>query len=223
MVISNPSLNTSSFLTPWTIFLISLIIVIGAIIILTVIERKLNKRILRKKEEEENFLQKSINVLKQTPLRPDKFLFSIDNISREFFEERYKINKNSKYSDLIVFFKKNKDIVTMRFCERMQEFLYGGEELNPQKLSLLLNNLEFLINSEKRREKEHIEKERLGKTSFSNVFIKNNQKEVVNKKESRKDIEDLEKPINFPKSSKKDFENYVENEGYSKPSIKKTR
>ena len=32
-------------------------------------------------------------------------------------------------------------------------------------------------------------------------------------------IEDLEKPINFPKSSKKNFENLLEDRGYSKSSI----
>ncbi len=36
---------------------------------------------------------------------------------------------------------------------------------------------------------------------------------------SERNIEDLEKPLKFPKSSKKDFENFPESKGYSKSSI----
>ena len=172
MATNNLSLNTSSFLTPWTIFLTSLIIVVGAIIILTIIERKLNKIILRKRIEEENSFQKRINALKQIPLKPDKLLSFIENISREFFEKKYKTNKNSKYSDLIDFFEKNNDIAAMKFCERMQESLYGGEKLDPSKVNFLLNNLEFLIGSEKRPEVRSLEEKGIIKATLSEIFNK---------------------------------------------------
>src|SRR3989344_8533916 len=172
MATNNLSLNTSSFLTPWTIFLTSLIIVVGAIIILTIIERKLNKIILRKRIEEENSFQKRINALKQIPLKPDKLLSFIENISREFFEKKYKTNKNSKYSDLIDFFEKNNDIAAMKFCERMQESLYGGEKLDPSKVNFLLNNLEFLIDSEKRPEVRSLEEKGIIKATLSEIFNK---------------------------------------------------
>ena len=184
MATNNPGLNTSSFLTPWTIFLMALIIVVGAIIILTIIERRLNKRILRKKIDEENSFQKRINALKQMPLKPDKLLSLIEDISREFFEKKYKTSKNSKYSNLIEFFEKSKDIAAMKFCERMQESLYGGEKLDPKKVNFLLNNLEFLINSEKKPETKPIEEKSTEKTEFLKIFMK---------KEEIPDLEQIQK------------------------------
>ncbi len=189
MATSNFSLNTSSFLTPWTIFLIALIIVVGAIIILTIIEKRLNRKILKKKMEEENSFQKRINALKQMPLKPEKLLNSIDNIGREFFEKKYKTNRNSKYSNLIEFFEKNKDTVAMKFCERMQESLYGGEKLAPQKVNFLLSNLDFLINSEKRPEVKPIEEKNIKKVSLSKILNqarKNPEKSNINNKNVQK-------------------------------------
>src|SRR3989344_2315666 len=49
------------FITPWTIFLITLILVIGAIIILTIIERKLNKKVSQKNSD--NYSTNSQNSL----------------------------------------------------------------------------------------------------------------------------------------------------------------
>ncbi len=139
--------------------------------------------------EEENSFQKRINALKQMPLKPEKLLASIDNIGREFFEKKYKTNKNSKYSNLIEFFEKNKDTAAMRFCERMQESLYAGEKLDPQKVNFLLNNLEFLINSEKRPEVKPLEEKKAKANTLkepNNQIQKNPEKSIVNNKNVQK-------------------------------------
>ncbi len=143
-------LQSPPFITPWTIFLVALILVVGAIIALTIIERNLNKKISQKKISEEGIFSKKINLLRENKIKPDLMLSSIDVLAREFFEKRYKINKNLKYSALSVIFKKNNDFSAVKFCEKMQEALYAGEELSPDLVNNILNNLDFLINSENR-------------------------------------------------------------------------
>ena len=163
--------QSPQFITPWTIFLIALIFVVGAIIILTIVERKLNKRISQKKVNEDNIFSRKINLLRTNKSNPELMLTSIDILARDYFEKRYKINKNLKYSSLSEYFKKNNDSSAIRFCEKMQEALYAGEELNPDFVNSLLNNLDFLINSEN-REKDLIEKNKSDapQNSFLNIF-----------------------------------------------------
>ncbi|MBI2452391.1 hypothetical protein HYV50_04935 [Candidatus Pacearchaeota archaeon] len=139
--------EVNAILTPGAIFLGALIVVLIAIITLTMIERKLSKRIGLKKEEQENFFKIQIEYIKNIQ-HPQQFLFSLDDLARQFFTEKFGIEKQMKYSDMI---EKLQDKRAVEFCERMQEALYSGETLDRDKLNYLLENIESMIEEEEKK------------------------------------------------------------------------
>ena len=156
-------LEASSFLTPWTIFIGALIVVVTAIIVLTLVERGLSRRINEKKVEEETYFQRRAGSLKSMNGDTKLLLNSIDGLAREFFADRFGVNRNAEYSELFLEFQKmgRKDIVD--FCENIQEALYSGEIVSEKKLQPLIGELEFLIRDEaKERAEKDAQKSKIG-------------------------------------------------------------
>lgn len=137
-------MNLNFFLSPWTVFFVALIIIIVMLIFLTLLERKLKKRISIKREEQSIF-QKKLNALKSADTEPNKFLVEIDELARDFLSQHYKVDRTAKYSELAKLFKKQGNIGAAQFCERIQESFYSGEQPTKEKLEFLSRNLEFLI------------------------------------------------------------------------------
>lgn len=138
------AINVSLLLSPWALFFGILILVVLAIIGLTIVERKLNRKVLKKKEET-TFYQKKLAMIKSEENSPKEFLISLDALARDFFAQRFGIDRNAKYSNLIEEFKQQENTSAMRFCQRIQETFYAGEHLEPSELDLLARNLEHMI------------------------------------------------------------------------------
>jgi uncharacterized protein Smg (DUF494 family) len=146
-------LEKSVFFTPWMIFLFAIFIVGAAIIALTVVEKRLNKKLVQKKQEENSYVNRIRKTL-QMEKNPQQSIFVIDEIAREFIAETFQIDPATKYSGLIEEFKKKNNEEAVRFCERMQEALYSGEKLDDKRIEFLSGNLVFLINNEEKKEAE---------------------------------------------------------------------
>ncbi len=151
------ALNISSFLTPKIILLgvFSLILLI-VIITLFFVNRKLKKKVNIKElvDEEEDFLKKNLNELKNSNKPPEILLNSIDLFARNFFLENFKLDSNLDYSEMIRIFKEKKKDRLAIFCKKMLEILYSGERINKDKIKILLDELENIINEEHPKLKE---------------------------------------------------------------------
>ncbi len=143
------ALNISILLMPWPVFLGALVLVITAIIILSVVERALHRRIIQKKEEEDTYFLRRLGTVKTFRNNPLTFLSSMNDLAREFFEEEFQIT-GARYSELITMFKSEKNEEAIKFCETMQETLYSGEKLTDEKLDFLFEQLSFLIRKQER-------------------------------------------------------------------------
>ncbi len=137
-------MDLNFFLSPWTIFFVALIVIIVMLIFLTLLERKLKKRITIRKEEQSIF-QKKLDSLKSLKNDSHQFLVAIDELARDFFSRYYKADRDLKYSELVKVFRKQGNIGAVQFCERIQESFYSGDTPSKEKLEFLVNNLEFLI------------------------------------------------------------------------------
>jgi len=85
-------LDNSLLLTPWFIFLVAIFIVGIAIIILNVIEKRLNKKLsLKVEKEKKSYFYKNIGKIGEIK-DSRKFLNTLDRIAREFFNEKLKMN-----------------------------------------------------------------------------------------------------------------------------------
>lgn len=143
-------LGISILLTPWVVFLAAILLVGIAIVVLTIIERRLNRRLVLRKQEEESSIDKKLRYLPRIEEDPKKFLKYLDEIAREFFEEHFQIGSREKYSDLIGLFEERKEPHIAKFCSNMQEVLYSGERLDKEKLEFLSRNLKFLVGRERK-------------------------------------------------------------------------
>ncbi len=157
------ALNISSFLTPKIILLgaFSLVLLI-AIITLFFVNRKLKKKVSIKEieEEEEDFLKRQLNELKNSGKSPEILLNSIDLFARNFFLENFKLNVGLDYSEMVRIFKEKKKNRLAVFCQKMLEILYSGERVNRDRIRILLNELEDIINEEHPKLKDMILEEK---------------------------------------------------------------
>jgi hypothetical protein len=142
-----------AFLTPGVIFLAVLILVILGIIALTLVERKLNKKVTVIREEKETHYPRKIGIAETLKRDPQKFLFALDDLARDFFSEEYEVDRNLRYSSLIGIFEKRGNDKIVEFCKNMQMAFYAGEKLDSSKLDSLLRNLKTIL-GEKARAKE---------------------------------------------------------------------
>lgn len=144
------ALNISIISVPWTVFIIVLVLVVGAIIALTVVEVKLRKRANSKKQAEETYYQRKLSATKALEGDPNSFLISLDKTAREFFSEMLELGKMGRYSELIENFRKKGMTREAEFSGRMQEALYSGEEISKERMHLLFGQMaSFILSKEK--------------------------------------------------------------------------
>lgn len=137
-------MDLNIFLSPWTIFFAALIVIIFLMIILTLLEKKLKKKISIKKEEQSIF-QRKLAYLHSQDHSPQQTLIATDALARDFFSQRYKLERNSKYSEFHREFKKQGNLAAAQFCSAIQEVMYSGESQTKEKISALVGKLEFLM------------------------------------------------------------------------------
>lgn len=150
------ALNISLFYVPLPVFLIALILVVAAIIILTVLERRLRRQVIVKKEMEDTYYRRKLEAVKALRNEPPKFLAAIDDVAREFFDEKFNIT-GARYSDLIEKFRKEKNESAIKFGEVMQETLYSGEKLTNEKLDFLFSRMQQLVRESEKAQMEKYE------------------------------------------------------------------
>ena len=149
------ALNISIFAIPLPIFLAALVLIVSAIIVLTVVEIKLGKKAKVKKEYEETYYQRKLSATAALQSDPNGFVISLDKVAREFFSEELGLNAMGKYAQLIESLNKKQMLKEAAFCQKMQEALYSGENLDRNLLqSLILEMRFFILKKEKREIKE---------------------------------------------------------------------
>jgi len=159
----------SLLLNPWVIFFGALIVVTVAIVALTVVERRMNRKLSIRKAEDESFFQRQARYLNRMKNNPQQFILSLDRVAREFLKEKYQIDKSKKYSDLIEIFRKSGNRKAMQFCEEMQESIYGGVDLTAEKLDTMLVIFEALLTAQLNRERKEREIIENSKSFFSKI------------------------------------------------------
>jgi len=124
---------------------------------------------------------------------------NIDSVAREFLRETYHISKNTDYADIgLLFAQKNKPAIAT-FCNKMQETLFSGEEIDSKKIESLLLALRTIVHEEaqksvKKEERLFVKLPKIAKTAKSFNFIKN----LVNpEKEAEKSVK-KEQEIKIP-------------------------
>ncbi|MBU1988238.1 MAG: hypothetical protein KKD94_02045 [Nanoarchaeota archaeon] len=130
------ALNISILLLPWPIFLTVLILIVSAIIVLTLVKRKLDGEVILKREEEETYFQRKLQSVLALRENPSKFLIAIDDVAREFFGDKFDIS-GVRYSDILEQMKQEDNGAAVKFCEVMQEVLYSGTELRRERIDFL--------------------------------------------------------------------------------------
>ena len=161
----NAIMNLNIFLSPWTLFFTALIVIIVLLIALTMLEKKLKKKVAIKIEEKSIFHRK-LNSLKLLNNKPREFLIAIDALARDFFSQHYNVDRNAKYSELAHHFKKSGNTPAHQFCIKIQQTMYSGENINRQKLDSLTSNIEFLIKEQNKTNETAKAKNEKPKMSF---------------------------------------------------------
>src|SRR3989344_3999445 len=148
--------------SPWIIFGITSIVVVTMIIILTIVEKILDRKIRRKREEENKFFREKISYLKSKESQPEQFLVIFNQIVLEVLKEALGLHKEINYDEAIELFRKNKNFRAMNFADKVQKILYAGEGVEKAKLNSLLRELTELINDFR---KIHDKRKSIGKTT----------------------------------------------------------
>lgn len=138
-------------LNPWIIFAVFSIIVIIFVILLSLYELKLRKKLKRSISKETDKNQKRIELLKNNLMGPEARLEMINVTSRQIFNELYGLSKDLEYSGYIREFHKQKEKMAEEFCKYMIKTIYEGEDVTHARLDTLVKILEKLLEKEKTR------------------------------------------------------------------------
>lgn len=158
--------------SPWIIFGVASIVVVGVIIVLTIVEKVLDKKIRRQKEEEERFFREKIEYLKSKESKPELFLVSFNEIVLEVFREALGLSRDIRYEEAVLLFKKRGNVRAARFANRVQMILYSGEKVDKAKLDALLKELIALINEFRAVDEEKkVIGEAVGFENYVDVFM----------------------------------------------------
>lgn len=146
---------------------LALVVVIAIfVIIVTLIEKKLGKLIIKTRNKRDLFYQKEFKAIDKT--NSEKTIEGMDSIARNFFAEAFQVNKND-YTDLKQVFKKTKNKKAEEFCDSMIKVLYSKEKNNAE-IGRALNLLNEIILSTHIPSKD--EQEELKKISQESSFKK---------------------------------------------------
>ncbi len=111
------------------------------VIIVSIIEKKLLKSIIKGRNKRDIFYQTQFKTINRT--NPKKTIQDMDSIARNFFAEAFKTTEKD-YTELKQFFKKNKNKKAEEFCSLMIEMLYSPEKDN-EEIENALNLLNDII------------------------------------------------------------------------------
>ncbi|MGD9276432.1 MAG: hypothetical protein PVJ67_04620 [Candidatus Pacearchaeota archaeon] len=118
--------------------IVAIVLIIIILIILMVIEKKLQKKIISRKDKNSIYLAEVSNLKGKTP---QETLKKIDFFAREFFKQKFGIKKSLGYSELKNLFTKQQNKKPSDFCNEMNDLLYSGKEpggsINQKLITLL--------------------------------------------------------------------------------------
>lgn len=113
---------------------IAIIILIAVAIILFFLNKKTKeeitderKKITRYKRDFDK-IKNSKNVIKQ-----------LNELAKDFFEEKYKIKKNHSYLESAKLFRKKNKLEHVEFCNLMSETMYSGKKLDKARTQKIIN------------------------------------------------------------------------------------
>ena len=181
-----------AFINNWENILIAFLIVIAVVlIILEILERKLHKKLIRKKDSKnKEYIQK----LKKIKIPQKEIaLNKLNNIAVNFFKEAFKIKGTVEFSELKTFFKEKNKTEESTFCEELERKLFSGRETNTKDIKKLIKKLIRIIN------KNHI-------------YTKKEEKELKERKlKEKKGIRKLLKKVKIPGICNKKVKNNQKN------------
>lgn len=119
------------------------------IIILKVIEKGLNLKLLLKEKDRNLFYRKEIEKMANLNEKPEKTLNRINNLVRNFFNEAFGCPYNLEYLELVDGFKKTGKKECISFCRLISEITYSGEEVSKEKINILINMFKKIIEKNK--------------------------------------------------------------------------
>jgi hypothetical protein len=146
--------------SPTYILITFVVISVAIAVILTVIESKLKKKIESEKDKKEIVYINELNKIENTKASSARKLNLINRLVKRLFRESFGIDSNLSYSEVIEEFRKRKETQIVKFCELMLSTYYSGEQINPEKIDLIMKKLgeilekKFLSNEEKKEEED---------------------------------------------------------------------
>jgi len=123
------------------IFTISVALIIGIIVILTIIERILHKKVKIKREIEKNEYKIKIKEIYHSKENYSQKLSKIDLLAKRFFNENFDLPLETSYSDIAEKMKSENKPLIVKFCQQMLITLYSGDKFDERVLKNILLNL----------------------------------------------------------------------------------
>jgi hypothetical protein len=152
----------------WTFFtsirgigmIIGTIVLLASIIIIVlhVLEKKLEKRIISRKYDRNTYYQRKLLQLKESKENLDKKIDKLGEISRDFFKEAFNLPYSLEYFELIREFKKQGKNNCIAFSRLMIELSYTGKKIKQEDFLKVLNIFNKIIQDNHIKQKYSYEK-----------------------------------------------------------------
>ncbi len=119
------------------------------IIILHLLERKLEKKFISRKYDKNTYYKRKLIQLQESGEALDKKIDNLNDIGRDFFKEAFDIPYNLEYSEIIEKLKKQQKNNSIAFSKLMIEFSYTGKKIKQQEFEKALNLFKKIVHENK--------------------------------------------------------------------------
>ncbi len=148
--------------------MIDIVLILGIlvliIVILKIIEKELKARLELRRKDRNIFYRKELKMLSKSKEEPEQMLDRINDLGRDFFKEAFGFSYNIEYLGLVGKFRKIGKKECISFCRLISELNYSGEQIRRDKINVLINMLQKIIEKNKiisEEEKKILERRRL--------------------------------------------------------------
>ena len=140
----------------WAIFWLFFGVGVIAIVVLTVVERRIHKKTEARKEEYSSSLQGQIDRIEKMADSPENVAGALERVSLNFFGERYPSAKANDLQDFAFYFSDKGDYEKMEFCNSLQFLLYSGGKTENRKVNSLIKTFKKIAGTKERNRQTEV-------------------------------------------------------------------
>lgn len=127
------------------LLIIIVILLVGIIYYVFIKEKSLKTQLVKLKADNKNIYTKQLDSLKQQLKKPQELLYEFDKIMRQFFKQKFNLNFEFTYEELLKQLKQENNPDYNQFFNELSFLTYSPEKPTKKQVMKLIDSFKFRI------------------------------------------------------------------------------